>query len=102
MSTTVELSGGALALPISAVTAADVALAGGKGANLGELQRAGFRIPDAFLLTTAAYDLAAREAAVDPADLAGAADRLKAMVVPDAVARAARDGYAALGGGPVA
>src|SRR5713101_1785961 len=102
MSTTVELSGGALALPISAVTAADVALAGGKSANLGELRRAGFRIPDAFILTTTAYELAAREAAVDPADPVGAADRLRSMAVPDAVGRAARDGYAALGGGPVA
>ncbi|HZM83961.1 MAG TPA: PEP/pyruvate-binding domain-containing protein [Candidatus Limnocylindrales bacterium] len=32
----------------------DVALAGGKGANLGELVRAGFPVPDGFVVTTAA------------------------------------------------
>ena len=32
-------------------------LAGGKGANLGELVRAGFDIPPGFVITTAAYDL---------------------------------------------
>jgi phosphoenolpyruvate synthase/pyruvate phosphate dikinase len=35
----------------------DVALAGGKGANLGELSRAGLEVPPGFVITTAAYDL---------------------------------------------
>ena len=35
--------------------AADVAVAGGKGANLGELVRAGFPVPGGFVVTTAAY-----------------------------------------------
>jgi phosphohistidine swiveling domain-containing protein len=34
----------------------DVALAGGKGANLGELNRAGLPVPAGFVLTTTAYD----------------------------------------------
>jgi phosphohistidine swiveling domain-containing protein len=34
----------------------DLARAGGKGANLGELVRAGFLVPDGFVVTTAAYD----------------------------------------------
>jgi rifampicin phosphotransferase len=34
----------------------DFALAGGKGANLGELSRAGFPVPPGFVLTTVAYD----------------------------------------------
>jgi rifampicin phosphotransferase len=34
----------------------DIALAGGKGANLGELSRAGLPVPSGFVLTTAAYD----------------------------------------------
>lgn len=34
----------------------DIAVAGGKGANLGELTRAGFPVPPGFVLTTAAYD----------------------------------------------
>ncbi|HUV89183.1 MAG TPA: PEP/pyruvate-binding domain-containing protein [Anaerolineae bacterium] len=37
------------------VSAQDTALAGGKGANLGELARAGFPVPPGFVLTTAAY-----------------------------------------------
>jgi rifampicin phosphotransferase len=34
----------------------DIALAGGKGANLGELSRAGLPVPPGFILTTAGYD----------------------------------------------
>ena len=34
----------------------DIALAGGKGANLGELSRAGLPVPPGFVVTTAAYD----------------------------------------------
>src|SRR5918994_2101186 len=34
----------------------DIALAGGKGANLGELSNAGLPVPGGFVLTTAAYD----------------------------------------------
>jgi phosphohistidine swiveling domain-containing protein len=37
------------------LTAAHTALAGGKGANLGELVRAGFTVPNGFVITTAAY-----------------------------------------------
>ena len=33
----------------------DIARAGGKGANLGELIKAGFDVPDGFVLTTEAY-----------------------------------------------
>src|SRR3712207_7246291 len=34
----------------------DIALAGGKGANLSELSRAGLPVPPGFVVTTAAYD----------------------------------------------
>jgi len=34
----------------------DIALAGGKGANLGELSRAGLPVPGGFVVTTRAYD----------------------------------------------
>src|SRR5215210_5903585 len=34
----------------------DIALAGGKGANLGELSRAGLPVPPGFVVTTTAYD----------------------------------------------
>ena len=53
-----------------------VALVGGKGANLGELARAGFPVPNGFVLTTRAYALAAEAAGVDPARPAEAAENL--------------------------
>jgi phosphoenolpyruvate synthase/pyruvate phosphate dikinase len=34
----------------------DLAIAGGKGANLGELSRAGLPVPSGFVVTTGAYD----------------------------------------------
>jgi pyruvate,water dikinase len=39
----------------------DLAIAGGKGANLGELSQAGFNVPPGFIITTAAYDLLLQE-----------------------------------------
>jgi pyruvate,water dikinase len=62
----------------------DVSSAGGKGASLGELLRAGIRVPDGFVVTTAAFraamgalagDIGSRVGALDPAD----ADRLAAV-----------------------
>ncbi len=38
------------------VAAQDIPLVGGKGANLGELARAGFRVPPGFCITTAGFD----------------------------------------------
>lgn len=40
----------------SEITGDDVASVGGKGANLGELTRAGLPVPPGFVVTTAAYD----------------------------------------------
>jgi pyruvate,water dikinase len=91
-----------LAASLRAVTAADVALAGGKGANLGELIRAGFAVPEGFVLTTEAYAEAAREARLDPVDASDAAQRLRTLAVPDAIADAARRAYRDLGAGRVA
>ena len=79
-----------------------VALAGGKGANLGDLAQAGFPVPDGVVLTTRAYALAAEAAGVDPSRPADAAERLRTSPVPEAIANAARDAYAALGSGRVA
>lgn len=50
------------ARPFSEVGLRDVASVGGKGANLGELARAGFRVPQGFVVTAQAY-LAALDAA---------------------------------------
>ncbi|WFE65250.1 PEP/pyruvate-binding domain-containing protein [Micromonospora sp. WMMD714] len=65
-------------LPLSEAHAGLVPLVGGKAAGLGELIRAGERVPDGFCVTTEAY---------------------RAGVVPQDEVRAA---YARLGGGPVA
>jgi phosphoenolpyruvate synthase/pyruvate phosphate dikinase len=43
--------------PLSYFRSKNLALAGGKGANLGELSQAGFDVPPGFVITTAAYDL---------------------------------------------
>src|SRR5437016_13970575 len=41
---------------LRAVGRSDLAIAGGKGANLGELIRAGFPVSSGFIVTTAAYE----------------------------------------------
>lgn len=70
----------------------DLAVAGGKGANLGELTRAGFDVPWGFVVTTRAY-----HAFVDAAGLAEAIEQAANAVVPDdpASARAASGAIAA-------
>ena len=45
----------ALVLPFSKISKGDVALVGGKSANLGEMTRAGFPVPPGFSLTSTAY-----------------------------------------------
>src|SRR3954471_10526430 len=45
----------ALVAPFSALDKHDLALVGGKGANLGEMTRAGFPIPAGFCVTTLAF-----------------------------------------------
>jgi pyruvate,water dikinase len=88
----------------------DVASVGGKGASLGELLRAGIRVPDGFVVTTqafrsavAALDLGSTVAALDPADgpgVAAACAQLRARVesapLPDEVAEAVTTGYGEL------
>ncbi|GAA1262577.1 hypothetical protein GCM10009609_26950 [Pseudonocardia aurantiaca] len=90
----------------------DVPSAGGKGASLGELLRAGVRVPDGFVVTTAAFrdamgvladEVGRRVAGLDPGD----ADRLAAETAeirqlvesappPTPVADAVLAGYARL------
>src|SRR5690606_25346046 len=45
-----------LVLPLTGVGRQDLARAGGKGANLGELIHGGFPVPTGFVVSTAAYD----------------------------------------------
>lgn len=46
-----------LVAPLTYFGRESLAIAGGKGANLGELIKAGFEVPPGFIVTTAAYDL---------------------------------------------
>jgi phosphoenolpyruvate synthase/pyruvate phosphate dikinase len=92
----------ALTVGLADLTNQDIAVAGGKGANLGELVRAGLPVPDGFVVTTEAYDWAAAEAGVDPRDAAGARRRLRSVAIPPAIALAIRATYRAPGGARVA
>ncbi|MEU9148146.1 PEP/pyruvate-binding domain-containing protein [Streptomyces sp. NPDC048349] len=90
-----------LVVPLGRLGGADREIAGGKGANLGELLRAGFTVPPGFVVTTAAYR------PPDPGLLGagGPAAVREAVVragVPDDVAQAVRAAYRDLGGGAVA
>ena len=96
----------------------DLAVAGGKGANLGELVGAGLPVPAGFVLTTAAYDafVEARglgprivelaRGAADPAAVEEASGRIRALFtegeIPDAVRSQVLAAYAELGSGAVA
>ena len=91
-----------LAVPLAEIRAADTAVAGGKGANLGELIAAGFAVPEGYVLTTAVYRAAARAAKVDPSRPDEAAERLRTFDLPPAVAAAATEAYTSLGHGKVA
>ena len=109
-----------LTLPLGEIDGDALAVVGGKAANLGEMIRAGFPVPTGFCVTTAAYDLVAGDAGLDPtltalsetgsddaerlAELAAKARTvLSAAPVPDALARAIAEAYAELGdGAPVA
>src|SRR3954451_6695462 len=86
----------------------DLAVAGGKGANLGELLRAGLPVPDGFVVTTGAYAgvtssiapkipqrIAAGEAVSIRADV-------EAAVMPAEVSAAIAEAYTELGAGSVA
>ena len=91
--------------------AADLASAGGKGANLGELVRHGFPVPAGFLVTTAAYATLLADTGLGAElerllDAENAAARIRALfteaLVPARVSADIAAAYAALGGGPVA
>src|SRR3954465_1195822 len=99
-----------LVVPIAALGREDLALAGGKGANLGELVRGGFPVPDAVVITTAAYSsvvegaglAAAIDAGLRAGDAAGIRAAFEAVTIPDRLRAEIVEAYAALGGDPVA
>ena len=105
---------------LSELGAGDLALAGGKGANLGELVRAGLPVPPAFVLVTSAYrefvaasglepelERALAEATEDDTrSIEAAATAIRALferhAVPKEVADEIEAGYDQLGAGAVA
>ena len=97
-------------VPLTAVGRDDLALAGGKGANLGELIAAGLPVPDGFVVTTAAYaelidrcGIAERiPRLLDAGDGAGIRAEFAAAEIPAAMAEAITAAYRELGRGPVA
>ena len=105
-----------LILPFAAIDRDALAVAGGKAANLGELVRAGFSVPPGFCISTAAYNLVAADAELEPtlAALAGtqpedtvrlaglameARSHLSDASVPDVLVRAIAEAYGELGNG---
>ena len=83
-------------IPLADLTASDLDMAGGKGANLGELVGAGFAVPVGFVVTTVAY----REAVHDTTS--PGSDPVLAATIPAQVRASILSHYAALGAGRVA
>jgi pyruvate, water dikinase len=107
-------------LALAEVGAADRAMAGGKGASLGELSRAGVAVPPGFVVTTAAFSRAiagldpagripAEIAKLEPGDheaMAAGTQRVRRMVaqapLPADLSDQIAQCYAGLGGDAVA
>jgi pyruvate,water dikinase len=98
----------------------DVGLAGGKGANLGELTKAGIPVPPGFIVTSHSYFHFLKESALEPkiqallsgldpndsAKLQATSEQIKALItgaeMPGDVAAEVRRAYREMGEGPVA
>lgn len=107
----------ALVLTLDQLDRTSVPVAGGKGANLGELVQAGFPVPPGFVVTAGAYlramdaggvreelrRLVPTAADLGPDDLDALAERCQRLVrdagVPDELRGPVLDAYAALGDG---
>jgi len=99
---TVDPTATDLIRPLRSLRATDGAIAGGKGANLGELVAGGFPVPDGFVVTTDAYVAAARLADVHVDDPVGSAERLRHVDLPAELTEAVLAAYRQLGSGAVA
>jgi pyruvate,water dikinase len=104
----------ATVVPFADLGMGDVAIAGGKGASLGELLRAGVRVPDGFVVTTSAFRdalarldpggaLGSQLATLDPDDGAGIAavsaqlrELIRSAPLPGELAEAVSTGYRSL------
>ena len=103
-----------LVTQINAVRRDDLELAGGKGANLGELMKAGFPVPDGFIVSTEAFASVVEEAGLAPVIAAGLAagddgatirEAFENVTIPDgavhAHSRGVRRSRRWAGGGPL-
>jgi pyruvate, water dikinase len=110
-------SADALIIPFDAVRKDDISLAGGKGANLGELTGAGIAVPPGYVITASAYDDFFRTARlheetaglltdVKDSAIADVASKMRALIggadMPDHLASGIVAAYQQMGGGPVA
>jgi len=105
-----------LILDFSQIDKRDIALVGGKGANLGEMVKAGFPVPAGFAVTVAAYDIFLKENNLsikikktlaetdvdDPRQLERASKNIAGTLlkskIPDSVAREVISAYKILSG----
>lgn len=85
-----------LCIPLERLGRNDLPVAGGKGANLGELVSAGFAVPRGFVVTTDAYRSAVAGLAHPTSEA------IAALAMPHDVRTAVQAAYVELGGGPVA
>jgi phosphohistidine swiveling domain-containing protein len=117
MNTSQPVSGNTeLTLRFDDIDRTSLSIAGGKAANLGELTRVGLPVPPGFCVTTAAYEVVAEDAVLEPildaldetrsddttrlAELAAAARAsISRTRVPDAVTEAITAAYHELGDG---
>jgi rifampicin phosphotransferase len=95
-------------VPLGDLGRDDIAVAGGKGANLGELVRAGLPVPEGFVVTTEAYanvisslSLMINERAAAGEGAAIRAD-VEAAIIPRDIQAAIANAYASFGAGAVA
>jgi rifampicin phosphotransferase len=101
-----------LILPLNALGRGDLVLAGGKGANLGELVRAGFPAPAGFVVTTVAYDYFVAHSSIDKTISQALSDKrengaaireaFERAPIPSELEHAVKAAYQQLGQGPVA
>lgn len=105
-----------LILDFSKIDKRDIPLVGGKGANLGEMVKAGFPVPIGFAVTVVAYDIFLKENNLsikikktlaeidvnDPGQLDGASKNITGILIkskiPDSVAREVISAYKKLSG----
>lgn len=97
-----------LVVPLDHLNKNDVSVAGGKGANLGELRAAGVPVPPGFVVTTESYSRAIRSLELtrmlddSPEAAASIRSAISAVPVPDEVRTEITRAYRELGEGFVA